>query len=336
MKPDTQSRFRRSRRWIGLTCLIVAGLYANDGMLRFAATRNPGTRLNYLLTTSPRADSVTVLGSSLLANAISTPQLAQAIDGSVIQLALGGQGLQEQALIWELYLSRHRCQTLVLELHEESLRIDGLPVPLREDRYAVHVNQPIVQRHLLAYSGVINVLCWQHLPMWSFAEFSHKVGWHDWVGYLKATPYDPHAPALYARSGSRLAATPRHQRRRPPATKPTAVDPAAVAALNTILVLAKDAGVRVILVYPPRFGGDARDLGERDPGERNLGERNLGERDLSLVAPSALVRTPLFYFSQLPQTDPLLFDDWRHASAAGARQFTQELANEILRPLAMP
>ncbi|MGV3483594.1 MAG: hypothetical protein ACO1RT_04150 [Planctomycetaceae bacterium] len=293
----------------------MAGLYANDWMLRFAAKRNPATRMHFLLTTPPRTDSVAVLGSSMLASAISTRQLSGAIDGSAIQLAVGGQGLQEQALIWDLYRSRHRCDTLVLELHEDSLRIGTLPVPLREDRYAVYLDQPLVRQHLRAYSGAGQVLLWRSVPMWAFAEFSTKIGWHDWVGYLKATPYDPHAPAIYSRQGPMTRAGLLQSRWPARPAIPAAVDPDAASALKEILDSAAQAGVHVVLVHPPWF--DA------------MGS---GTGPISIPAvPAAVAKYPLFHFSPSSRRDPRLFDDRRHASAVGARQFTQELAEEILR-----
>ena len=183
-----------------MAAVAIGGLYANDALLRLAVKRNPSTRVNFLLTSPPRTDRIAVLGSSMIANAISAANLSDAVHDDVIQLAVGGQGLQEQALIWELYLARHRCDILLLELHDASLQRGAIPDPLREDRYSAYLDNAIVRQHLVEYCGVLKVLVWQYVPMYAFAEFSSKIGWQDWVGVAKGDPYDVYAPSIYANS----------------------------------------------------------------------------------------------------------------------------------------
>lgn len=252
----------------------------------------------------------------MLANAISTQQLSEAIDGQAIQLATGGQGVQEQSLIWELYLSRHYCDTLVLELHDDSLRVGSLPAPLREDRYVAHLNREIVRRHLKTYSGPSAVWCWRYVPMWAFAEFSSKIGWQDWVGYLKGVPYDPHAPAIYRPAGEVSQRTLLRSRQLSVAAAQRPLHESATEALRSILLLAERDGVRVLLVEPPWFGGGVDRSGDASVGQTAARMR------LQLPANR-------FRFSRSSVQDAALFDDARHASEIGCRRFTSELARHI-------
>ncbi len=294
-------------------------LYLNDAVLRYAAQRNPATRVNFLLHEPPRTDHVAVLGSSMIANAVSVRQLSDLIGGDAIQLAVGGQGLQEQALIWELYLSRHRSKILLLELHETSLCVGTLPVPLRADRYAPHLDNELISRHLNEYSGKPKAMLWKWIPMYAFAEFSSKIGWQDWVGLAKGLPFDATAPSLYSDQPALLATLRQQQACRHDAAT-TAIDPAAVKALLSILDSAQDAGMKVILVKPPIF-------------EVEINSREHERQDLIVVSDNA-IRPKIdslskVYFSFDLQQDPAMFDDIRHASQRGSVQFTMELAAAI-------
>jgi len=302
------------RKWMVVAAMVISCLYANDSFLRFAVKCNPSTRVNLLLTSPPRIDRIAVLGSSMIANAISAKQLSEAVHDDVIQLAVGGQGLQEQALIWDLYIARHRCEVLVLELHDESLQRGAIPDPLREDRYSAYLDNTIVRRHLAEHCGAMKLMLWQYVPMYAFAEFSSKIGWQDWVGVAKGEAYDVYAPSIYADSQPSLSTlaeqSHKHQKR-----KPGDVDRSAVDALRSILNSAMLAGVRVVIVKPPRF--DVGQTSERDAQGIRLQRSEI--QSLEQVE-----------FSIASQRDPTMFDDARHASERGSRQFTNELAAALV------
>jgi len=296
-----------------VAAIVIVGLYANDSFLRFAVKRNPSTRVNFLLTSSPRTDRIAVLGSSMIANAISAKYLSEAVHDDAIQLAVGGQGLQEQALIWELYLARHRCEVLVLELHVASLQQGAIPDPMREERYSAYLDIAIVRRHLVNYCGPMKVMLWQYVPMYAFAEFSSKIGWQDWVGVAKGEPFDVCAPSIYADSRPSLS-TLAKQRDKHQQRKPSATDRSAVDALRSILNSARLAGIRVVIVEPPMFEGGQ--TSERDSQRIRLQRSEI--QSLEQIE-----------FSIASQQDPAMFDDARHASELGSLQFTKELADAL-------
>jgi len=298
---------------MAVAAIVIIGLYANDSFLRFAVKRNPSTRVNFLLTSPPRTDRIAILGSSMIANAISAKHLSEAVDDDVIQLAVGGQGLQEQALIWELYLTRHRCEVLVLELHDASLQRGAIPDPMREDRYSAYLDNGIVRRHSVEYCGSVKVMLWKYVPMYAFAEFSSKIGWQDWVGVAKNEPYNVYAPSIYADLRS-LPSTLAKQRDRHQERKPSDTDRSAVDALRSILNSARLAGIRVVIVKPPIFkDGQAS---ERD--SQGITLQRSETQSLKQIK-----------FSIASQQDPAMFDDARHASELGSLRFTKELADAL-------
>ncbi len=298
------------RRW--LTIVVVGGicLFSNDYFLRFAARRNPATRVNYLLTAQPRKDHVVILGSSMLASAISTRQLSRSIAGNTIQLSVGGQGVQEQSLVWECYLSRHHCDLLLLELNDETVRHNPGLMSLRADRYAAHLDNEIIRRHVKNNNGLLQTAAWGHVPMWAFAQFSSKIGWPDWIGYLKTVAYDSDAPSIYS-AGPVPTRAQLVQQQLAFEQRPAALnDPSAVAALQSILDMADREEITVVILEPPMFDGGNR--------QQTV---NAGSIDLS-------TRVRLRFSSSI-QEDERLFDDRRHASELGSRQFTQELSEMI-------
>ncbi len=287
----------KSALWWIIGFLVIVAL--NDAVLTFAARRNPATRVNFLIAGPRRHDSVVVLGSSMLNSAISTERLQEKTGGSALQLSLGGQGIEEQSLIWELYLSRHRCDVLLLELDDSTLQPGTLPTPLRPDRYVAQLDNEIIRRHLKAYSGRFAVACWRLIPMWAFAEFSTQTGWHDWVGVVKGAAYDPHSPAIYSVAALHDDAWFAAERRSLVAAPKLPPSTRAAQALSSIIENAKRAGVQVVFVEPPRFGS-----------------RNTTSDALTT-----------FRFSNESQMDRGNFDDVRHASRLGSQQFTDELTD---------
>ncbi len=311
-------------RWISHRCVVwltIAILlsFANDAVLRFGSSRNALTRVNYLRDCPTRHDRTAILGSSMLANAVAAKSLSERLNGETIQLALGGQGVQEQALIWDLYCERHRCDLLVLEVHDDSLMEGSLPTPLREDRYATYLDDPLIHKHLVQYSGPLRVAVWRYVPMWVFAEFSSTIGWQDWVGYLKGNPYDPNAPALYATSPVSSIAGFKPQSVEQQALEEKQIDPKLQAAFQMILDTAANTGTRVLLVEPPRYG-------------KRLTSKKLTTSERRGFASPALV-AGTFHFSKSLEMNAANFDDIRHAGKLGSERFTVELADACAQAL---
>ncbi|MCA9125839.1 MAG: hypothetical protein KDB22_02095 [Planctomycetales bacterium] len=307
----------RNLRWRRTTLFLLfvwLCLTINDGWLRLAARRNPGSRVNWLFQHPSTHFDLAILGSSMFKEGLDPFLLEQLTEKRTVQLAWGGRGLSEQALYLELFLARHSCSTLILELHPRGLELNVLPHPLDEFRYVAHLDQEIVRRHLRRSFGALRTQVWRIVPMWAMAEFSTQIGWHDWLALRRGVIFDPNAPADNDHTGDAAILV---EQRRDPQRRPGAAEQSALSlnCFEEILLLCQQHDVHVVAVYPPVSQGS-------DTTEDRLSldryRQLLGEGVTVWASPQADF-----------QFDPNNFQDAYHLNRSGSRVFTEQIAAAI-------
>ncbi|RMF37475.1 MAG: hypothetical protein D6753_17505, partial [Planctomycetota bacterium] len=249
-------RWRRCLVWWGTALCGVLVLIANDRFLRMAARENPASRVNWLFLSSPTRYDVAILGSSMAKESVDPEDLQRRTGATAVQLAWGGRGVSEQALYWKLFLQRHGCRVLLLELHPRGLERDVLPHPLDEFRYVARLDDPTIRQHLTREFGAMQVAVWRWVPMWAMAQFSTQIGWHDVLSIRRGDRFDPNIPAANA---SRKESVDLERQRLDPDTQPgrQPVDERAVAWFREIVAAARQRGIDVVAIVPPVYRGFA-------------------------------------------------------------------------------
>ncbi len=231
----------------------------------------------------------------------------------VIQLAWGGRGVSEQALYWELFLERHECQTLLLELHPRGLERGVLPHPLDEFRYVARLGNPIIARHLIRHFGWLRTAAWKFVPMWAMAEFSTQIGWHDLLAIRRDESFEPNAPPDNQHTATQDDLyLQRHDPSRLPGA--TAIDPLAVGQFADILAACKEHHIEVIGFVPPIFEADSA-----------LNDLVASRYRDQLQIPENVFRPVGDYLSE-----GNYFQDAFHVNDQGSRQFTRGLAEFLM------
>lgn len=302
---------------VGSICLLV--LIANDALLRTAVRLNPISRVNWLYQTPPTEFDIAILGSSLAKEGLDRVQLSQITDRDVVQLAWGGRGLAEQSLYWEIFLNRHDCQLLLLELHPLGLEQDAFQHPLDEFRYLQRLDEPIVERHLIRHCGRWRVWLWRWVPMLGMAEFNTLVGWHDVLALRHGGMFDPNT--LGENSTLRTVAELSEQRANPkfqPGNRP--IDDRSVTQFVEILELCRAQGIKVVAFYPPKFAGITAADEQSLARYREIFQHQLPGWDV----PIYVVRNADYL------QEPTCFQDAFHLNSNGCRIFTRELAEQVL------
>ena len=309
--------------------MLIVLLYANDQFLRTSMHRNRASRVNWLFDSESKEYEVAILGSSMAKEGIDPVQLAQKLgvdSDSVVQLAWGGRGVSEQALYFELFLQRHSCKALLLELHPRGLERDVLPHPLDEFRYLARLKDPIVFKHLARQFGSVNTSLWQRVPMWGFALFSTQVGWHDVLASRKANSFEPnaliseqHLPVVDLREH---AATLEEQFRDPSRQSGfTQIDPRSQAQFEDVVQLCKNRDIQVVALVPPLYQRESGSTQEHD------NPRRVDWLDCyyELLGSDTTVFVPKGEY----QEEPAMFTDSLHVNASGRIEYTSELANAL-------
>lgn len=316
---------RRSLIWIATATLGL--LIVNDWGLRYAARANPSSRVNWLFHSAPTHYAIAILGSSMSKEGVDPDFLSDLTDRQSVQLAWGGRGVSEQALYWELFLERHQCDLLLLELHPRGLEYGVLPHPLDEFRYISRLDHPVVQRHLNRHSGWIQTQAWRFIPMVAMAQFSTQIGWHDVLAWRKRVAFNPNTIHASTKQ-SALETDPKPesnrtlqlliQRYAPDRLAGAASEnPDSIKQFQEILALCHSKGVQVVAFAPPMF-------------QDNLATPGSLARYQELLGPAV----PIFSSQADYLSDPRAFADAFHVNARGRQAYTAELAqfiNNILR-----
>lgn len=310
--------------------MMIVLVYANDRFLRSSMRSNQASRVNWVFDSEAKEYEVAILGSSMAKEGIDPEQFAQMLgveSNSVVQLAWGGRGVSEQALYLELFLQRHHCKTLLLELHPRGLERDVLPHPLDEFRYLARLEDPIVFRHLARQFGYARTKLWQCVPMWGFALFSTQVGWHDVLGSRKASAFEPNALREEDHPQGvdpREHAAKLEEQLRDPSRQPgfTMTDPRSLAQFRDILRLCSDRGIPVVALVPPIFRTD------QGSGENANPRTHLEWLDSydDLIGADTKVFVPKGKY----QKEPAMFADSLHVNASGRIEYTAELVSALI------
>ncbi len=312
MVPWQWTRSDRWRRTVGWLCTGVCGLgllVVNDRILRVAARRNPASRVNWLYQDPVTQYDVAILGSSMAKEGIDPGDFQRRTGCTAVQLAWGGRGVSEQSLYWKLFLQRHRCRWLVLELHPRGLESDVLPHPLDEFRYVARLDDAIVRRHLVEEFGWFQVALWRWVPMWAMAQFSTQIGWHDVLALRRGERFDPNIPAHNASRGRSVdLQAQRYAADAPPGRHP--IDPHSVARFREIVAAARQHEIEILAVVPPVYRGFA------------AGEMQWLAEYRSLLGPGTPVFQPCGEFL----FDAQNFADAWHVNARGRAYYTRALA----------
>lgn len=312
------------RRLPSLKALLVSAfvlfvlLVINDQMLSYAAKSNPSSRVNWLFQSEPANYEIAVLGSSMAKEGIDPGLLAKSCGlpaEKVVQLAWGGRGVSEQSLYFELFLERHGCKLLLLELHPRGLESDVLERPLDEFRYLARLNDPIVFRHLSRQFGELQTRLWQRVPMWGFALFSTQVGWHDVLAVRRGEVFEPNRIELREHEdlNEQHVATLQKQRG-DPGRNPgfTQISSLSQEQFAEIVELCKQRGIQLLAFVPPIYESI-------DSDEWLKTYREILGSDIVILRPSG---------DYLHESKA--FVDSLHVNARGRRQFTQELAGLVI------
>lgn len=304
------------RALAGFSIALVLLLVANDQLLRFAAKANPASRVNWLFQTPPTSYEIAILGSSMAKESIDPALLAQSSglpENAVVQLAWGGRGVSEQALYLELFLQRHKCKRLLVELHPRGLEEDVLGHPLDEFRYFTRLDSPIVFRHLTRQFGFLRTKLWQVVPMWGFALFSSQTGWHDVLALRRGEAFDPNK--IGQRELNQITDLNENQsllqqQSEDPSRQPgfTPISVRSKEQFAEIVELCNISGIEVVAFVPPIYGATTSDNWLADY------RKILGDEVQILKAAGSYL------------TDPAAFSDSLHVNALGRREYTQELA----------
>ena len=267
---------RRVPSWRALAKLTLATLILlilNDQILRWMSRHNPSSRVNWLFLQPSTEYDIAILGSSISKEGIDPIILADGTNQSVVQLAWGGRGVSEQALYLELFLERHHCKTLLLELHPRGLEEDVLPHPLDAFRYIGHLSNPTVRHHLQRHFGAAPTVAWRWVPMLAMAQFSTQIGWHDLLAWRRNESFDPNAPADNNHD-SEVEELLRQKRDPSKATGRNAISSLSVAQFEDILRICSKHQVRIVALEPPIFQG----LGEAEKLSHEKVPRYAGKR----------------------------------------------------------
>lgn len=300
------------RAMAGWTSVLWLLLWINDQSLRFAARKNPSSRVNWLFLNPDNSYDIAILGSSLAKEGLDPELLSSELDRSVIQLAWGGRGVSEQALYWELFLERNRCKTLLLELHPRGLEEGVLTHPFDEFRYLAHLPDPTIERHLDRHFGSLQVGSWKWIPMLAMAQFNTQVGWHDILGWRRGNAFQPN---LRANNNRQTTLETLQQESRDPLKHPGAspISQLSVEQFCDIRRLCKKHGVQIIAFAPAIFRG----LGEAEENAMQHYQSLLG-REIKILA----VQQPFL-------DEPNSFQDYLHLNQRGSVLFTKALAEEL-------
>lgn len=305
--------FRRAQSLVLFTVAMLLLLVASDYMLRAAMRANSLSRVNWLFNSTPDEYDVAILGSSLAKEGIDPGQLSQETGLEIVQLAWGGRGVAEQSLYWELFLQRHACNTLFLELHPRGLEIEAFPHPLDQFRYFQRLDEPAVQRHVARHCGKWRTLLWRFFPMWGVAEFNTQIGWHDLLALRHRDRFDPNAMG-----GSSIVRTERElDEQRTSVGKPgdRAIDERSTEQFLEILEQCRDKSIRVVAFYPPQYGGMAEaDLQSFERYQRLI-DQHVPELDITYFTVS--------HVKYAEQT--AYYQDAFHLNSHGCREFTSDL-----------
>ena len=227
-----------------------------------------------------------------------------------MQLAWGGRGISEQLLYLELFLERHHCETLLLELHPRALEDLAFTHPYDEFRYIPRLNNQIIAKNLQQEFGGFRTWVWRWVPMVAFAQFSTQIGWHDVLACRRNQAFDPNAPP-----DNHHGTTPDELRRQKanPTKQPDASqrsDKLRGSWLRLIELCARK-DVRIVAVEPPYYEG-------------LLPSEQAAIAELVRALPSG---TPIFQpaGAYLDRTDA--FQDAHHLNHIGSEAFTTELAS---------
>jgi hypothetical protein len=308
----------RARGIAAVVIVAAVVLLMNDRLLHQAAIDNSTSRVNWLYQTPSTDFDVAILGSSLSKEGIDPVYLSELVDRKVVQLAWGGRGIAEQALYWELFLQRHDCKLLLIELHPSGLEENAFPHPLDEFRYLHHLNDPIVSRHLSRHCGRWPVRMWRWIPMWDIAEFNMFIGWHDLLALRHDAPFDPNRmgenTAIYSAEELRRQ---RSNATYPPGSR--AIDSRSVAQFIEILKLCRARSIEIVAFLPPQFGGISEADFRAIDFYREIIQLALPDKDIPIVLP-----VDAEYLK-----DASSFQDAFHLSRTGSHFFTRQIADVI-------
>ena len=288
----------------------------NDWLLEKATRANPASRVNWLYQSQPAEYEIAILGSSMAKEGIDPGLLAEACHisaDSVVQLSWGGRGVSEQALYFELFLQRHKCKQLLLELHPRGLEKDVLTHPLDEFRYLARLDEPVVFRHVARQCGYWPTQLWRSVPMWGFAIFSTQIGWHDVLAWRRGESFEPNR--IEEPSAAEVQDVESHKQElarqlEDPSKQPgfTEISVLSEEQFVDIVELCRKHNVQLLAFIPPVY--EPSKFAPWLP------------RYKSLLGRETMVLNPAGDYL----LDPEAFADALHVNALGRQRFTEELA----------
>lgn len=238
--------------------------------------------------------------------------LAEQTKQSVVQLAWGGRGVEEQSLYFELFLERHKCEMLLLELHPRGLEEDVFDHPLDEFRYLSRLDNSTIRRHLTRHCGWWQVQVWRWVPMWAWAEFSTQVGWHDVLAWRRGELFEPNKVdgAGPGEVQTRSAVELEEQRKEwDKEAKQHQLDAQSVEQFREIIELCERYEVQCVAVFPGVWG-----------------DEQWREKALKVYSPLLGAEAAIF----IPKGEYLRhaesYQDAFHLNASGAKAWTLELS----------
>ncbi|MBL9190321.1 MAG: hypothetical protein JNK23_22760 [Opitutaceae bacterium] len=315
-----RNNFRGLGKIIGffaLVAVIAFGLDAFfDAGLRRIKTSKYGS-FNRVVNGQVNADII-INGSSRALVHYDPRVIQEATGRSAYNLGLNGGLIDLQVAVLKTYLRHNKKPALIIQnLEGFSFEVTGQEAIYDPAMFVPYLHEPELYRALTAVNPA--VWKWRHIPLYGYAVEDMNFNWSRaaaaWVGIM---PREDHFLGFNPRQLSWTEDFEAYRKNLKDAGVARRIDPAGVAAIEEVLRLCQEQGIRAILCYSPEYAESQALL------------KNRAEIFAKFRTLAARFGAEFWDYSESPLCQSTAnFYNSQHLNAAGADQFSRAVAQRL-------
>lgn len=278
---------------------------------------DPTKKFNWIYSRENGVYDFAVIGSSRGACNVDVYTLEAELGQKGINLSQVGTAFPELKLILEAFLKKNQIKRLLVEVDIFGLDNSNFGHPYHEYNYFPYINEDFIYSDMKNNFGTKAVV-WKYVPFYKYAEFNSISGISGVISILKKQPSE------YDEKGGMMLDTPFlensavMENRNKIKNSGYKIDKERVDALNSILAIAKEKGIPVVMFIAPS-------LKEALQYQLNRVEIAAFYSDLAKETGNAFLD-----FTNEPMSNDInLFADLEHTTRKGAIEFSKILAGRI-------